>query len=139
MNCPNCGADNETEARFCVECGTPLENQLDAASSLEEGDDLTIISQVSAVAEDAKTVSVTQDDVAAASAEPEVEAEPPPPPSPPLSRGGSDGGQGWANQRNLIIIAIVVLIILCCCCGTLGVAATAGSDVINDIIYELGM
>ena len=24
MNCPNCGAANEPDARFCAECGAPL-------------------------------------------------------------------------------------------------------------------
>ncbi len=27
-DCPNCGAKNEAEARFCAECGTPLEGQV---------------------------------------------------------------------------------------------------------------
>jgi hypothetical protein len=26
MNCPTCGAPNDADARFCAECGTPLEN-----------------------------------------------------------------------------------------------------------------
>ena len=26
MNCPACGAPNETDAQFCAECGSPLEN-----------------------------------------------------------------------------------------------------------------
>lgn len=29
MNCPNCGAANEPDARFCAECGAPLTSQID--------------------------------------------------------------------------------------------------------------
>jgi hypothetical protein len=148
MNCPNCGAENEAEARFCAECGTPLDAQPEVESTPPEaaGEDQTILSSGPLVAEDAKTVSVTQDDVAVAGAEPEVEVESPSSPeesSPPaeaLPKGGSaSSGPGWASQRNLIIIAVVVLVLLCCCCLTLGLLGTAFSDVFEDIMYEFGM
>lgn len=150
MNCPNCGAENEADARFCAECGTPLDTQPEVEPTPPEaaGEDQTILSSGPLVAEDAKTVSVTQDDVAAAAAESEaaVEIESPPSPeesSPPggtLPKGSAgSSGPGWASQRNLIIIAVVVLVLLCCCCLTLGLLGTAFSDVFEDIMYEFGM
>lgn len=143
MNCPNCGAENEAEARFCAECETPLNGQPQVETSplKEEADDKTILSQGPLVVEDAKTVSVTQEELAAVEVEVETPPSPEPeaPPSPP--RGGAPGGPGQAltSQRNLIIIAIVALVLLCCCCLTLGLLATAFSDVFQDVMYEFGM
>ena len=118
MNCPTCGAENEADARFCAECGTPLEGQADQA--LAEDDDRTIMSSVSEISEEAKTVAVTQEDVADLATELETEQaeaepeSPPPPPVPPAGGNGS-GSEGLMSQRN-IIIAIAVLLVLCCCC-----------------------
>ena len=131
MNCQNCGAENEAEARFCAECGAPLESQVGASQPLEEDDDQTILSMPSQIAdEEAKTVAVTQEEVAKAEAEVEaptpVEPEPdsPPPPDSPAGDNGGDGVEGLFTQRN-IIIAIVVLIVLCCCCSALAGAGIA--------------
>ncbi len=129
MNCPNCGAENDPEARFCAECGTPLEGAAETGGvtivETPDEDDRTILSSYSSLmAEQAKTVSVTQDDVAAAAAEAEADRfareepdpmpSPPPPPSLTTPPGGA-GGKNWMSQRN-IIIAVVVLLLLCCCC-----------------------
>jgi hypothetical protein len=124
MNCPNCGAKNEAEARFCAECGTPLESQVDEV--VAEDDDRTIMSSVKQISEEAKTVSVSQADLADLSADmaqaedAEFETETPAPPSGGAtgSGGGSSQGGGLFTQRN-IIIAVVVLLILCCCCALL--------------------
>lgn len=145
MYCQNCGAENEAGARFCVECGTPLESEAVASPPplVEEDADRTILTSAPRVAEEAKTVSVTQAEVVAAAAE--IEVEPPPESSaavpPPISAGKDVGrsmpSSGSGRSRNYLIIAIVVLIILCCCCTTLVVIGAASSDVINDIMYEL--
>ena len=72
MNCPTCGAQNDVDARFCAECGTPLENpdieativgqKFDLPDDLDN--DMTIMSTPSRLAEEAKTVSVGQDELA---------------------------------------------------------------------------
>ena len=122
MNCPNCGAKNEAEARFCAECGTPLEGQVNEV--VAEDDDRTIMSSVKQISEEAKTVSVSQSDLADLSADmaqaedAEFETETPAPPSDEATGGGSSQGGGLFTQRN-IIITVVVLLILCCCCALL--------------------
>jgi hypothetical protein len=149
MNCPNCGAENEAGARFCVECGAPLETQLDLPDRPPEADeedsDRTILSSMSRIAEEAKTMAVTQDQLAEAEAEaassfdrpPEPESIPMPPPAP--SSGSSSGGvQGLMTQRN-IIIAVIIILLLCCCCCALSVGAGIGSDPngFEDLMREL--
>ena len=161
MNCPNCGAENEAGARFCVECGAPLETQVNLPARPPEASDMddarTIMSSVSRLAEEAKTVAVTQDQLAAAEAEATSAFERGPEPEaispvlPPItassggggggigSSGGVGGGQSWMSQRN-IIIAVVVLLVLCCCCCALSVGASIGSDpdAFEDLMRELG-
>lgn len=156
MNCPNCGAENEAGARFCVECGAPLETQVNLPSQPPEMDDMdndrTIMSSFGRLAEEAKTVAVTQEQLAAAEAEvasafergPEPEAIPPTP-LPIGGSGGSAGGggsfgsgngggsQGWMSRRN-IIIAIVVLVVLCCCCSGLVGISVALSGEFDDLL-----
>ena len=72
MNCPTCGAENDADARFCAECGTPLENpdieatiigqKLDIPDDFDS--DMTIMSSPARLAEEAKTVAVDQDALA---------------------------------------------------------------------------
>jgi len=132
MNCPTCGAENEADARFCAECGAPLESQ---ESAPVEDDDLTIMSTVSEVSEEAKTVSVTQEDVAelAASMEQAEEAEfEPETSSPPPITGDivSDEGSG-NNTRRYIVIGVLVLLVLCCCCCVLAALGWAVAGEMN--------
>jgi hypothetical protein len=157
MNCQNCGAENEPGARFCAECGTPLEDLRGATQPLEN-DDHTILSTASQLAEEAKTVSVTQDEVAVAADEIETDipyeddeptifsseppgmtpapASPPPPESPPPAGGSSSDG-GFLNQRNIIIIAVVVLLVLCCCCFFIVLGVILGSGDIQQMFPGL--
>ena len=136
MICPNCGAENEAGARFCVECGAPLEEQVILPTLPPEADDdeddRTIMSSASRIAEQAKTMAVTQDQLAAAEAEAasSFEREPPrPDPIPPVGSGsgGSGSGQGLMTTRNIIIVVVIILVLLCCCCA-LGTGAVIGSD-----------
>ncbi len=125
MNCSHCGAKNEENARFCADCGTPLEGQTDT----EVDNDRTIMSSVKQISEEAKTVAVSQDDLSklandmaqAQDAEFEPETTPPSPPSTPT--GGSDGGQksGFFTQRNIIIMVVVLLALCLCCCVLAGI------------------
>lgn len=147
MNCPNCGAENEVGARFCVECGVPLENQMtlpDHPPEADDDDDRTILSSASLIAEQAKTMAVTQDQLAAAETEAasDFDQEPPKPEPLPIPPSGASGssGQNLMNQRN-IIIAVVVILVLCCCCCALSVGATLGSDptIMEDLMRELGL
>ena len=101
MNCPNCGAANEEDARFCAECGTPLERPPEddepfIIDQVPDDSDRTVLSSRAELeAEEAATVSVSQEEVVEASAavppygpedetmvsyEPEPEAEEPVPP-----------------------------------------------------------
>ena len=71
MNCPNCGAKNDADARFCAECGTPLDNAVLKAAKVEEAfeeadEEKTIISAASDMAVEAKTLAVDQAEVVAA-------------------------------------------------------------------------
>ena len=72
MNCPTCGAENDADARFCAECGAPLENpdieatiigqKLDIPDDFDS--DMTIMSSPARLAEEAKTMAVDQDALA---------------------------------------------------------------------------
>lgn len=158
MNCPNCGAANDADARFCAECGTPLENQDNEATivghSLKDIDDdaPVLASPDQIAAEDEKTVTVDQATLNNAQADqspspPQPEAAAPsPPPVTPASGGMDQGGTsvvgdtGGDSKRTMwIIVAIIVVVILCCCCFSIGIGGAIGSDpgVIEDIIDEL--
>jgi hypothetical protein len=144
MICPNCGAENEVGARFCVECGAPLENQIilpDRPPEDDDDDDQTILSSASYIAEQAKTMAVTQDQLAAAEAEAAsvFDSEPPKPdriPTPPTgtSSGSQGGGQGLMTQRNIIIAVVVILVLLCCCCTLIIGSILAQPGVLENII-----
>ncbi|MBN1220924.1 MAG: zinc ribbon domain-containing protein [Anaerolineae bacterium] len=136
MNCPTCGAKNEADARFCAECGTPLEGEVDQPPE-EEDSDRTILSTVSEISEEAKTVAVSQDDVANLAAEMEqaedAEFETGAPSSPPIPPAGGDGN-GKSDTQRYIIIAVVALLVLCCCCFLLAGIISVFSN--EDIMKE---
>ena len=139
MNCPTCGAENEADARFCAECGAPLESQTDTPV---EDDDMTILSTVSEVSEEAKTVSVTQDDVAELAAEMEEaeEAEFEPETSSPPMTGEvvSGGASGRNNTQRYIVIGVLVFLVVCCCCCVLAalVSAVTGEIDMDNINFS---
>jgi cobalamin biosynthesis Mg chelatase CobN len=158
MHCPNCGAENDAEARFCAECGAPLEDQTDIEATVagrvfeEAGDDMTIMSTASEVAEQAKTVTVDQSQLAAvaeeadtaSTTEPEPEPSPPPASSAPpaASTGPIDTGEGAGDEskkRLMIIIGIIVVLFLCCCCCSLAIGGAIGSDpdAFEDLMREI--
>jgi hypothetical protein len=90
MNCPTCGAANDADARFCAECGTPLENQDIEATMvgqvIEPADnDMTIMSTAKDLAAEAKTMSVDEAEVANFLADTEAETPPAPSTPPPLT------------------------------------------------------
>jgi len=158
MNCPNCGAQNEPEVRFCVECGTPLEGQ-PVTPPVEEEDqnDKTILSSMPLVAEEAKTVAVSQDDVlSAVDDEPDIEVVESLSDSSAASDAsvsGESSGPSYGSvdaapvggeatppkQRNYLLIAIIAFIVLCCCCGAAAIGFMAASGALEEIMYELGV
>lgn len=92
MNCPNCGAHNDADARFCGECGNPLENpdveatiigqKFEMPDDLDFDDnDMTIMSSSARLAEEAKTLAVDQEAIAAAGTDFTRPDEPEPLPS----------------------------------------------------------
>jgi len=134
MNCPNCGAENDADAHFCAECGTPLENQdieaTIAGQNLRDADnDATVFAGPDAIAvEDEKTVSVDQAMLANALANEAASASQPetsPPSAPPADSTGGAGAGGASpgddagdnnNRKMWIIVGVITLLILCCCC-----------------------
>lgn len=168
MNCSNCGATNDADARFCAECGAPLENQdVEATMAGQEffdaDNDETILSTPDMLAaEEAKTLNVDQAVLAdvqenddAAPSEP----EPTPPPAVASStptgitdddgheRGGDgqDGGSNAAaanggNRRIFIIIgAVFLLVILCCCCCSIAVGTQIDPNNIEDLLRDFAL
>jgi hypothetical protein len=125
MNCPHCGTKNEENARFCADCGAPLEGQGD------EDSDRTIMSSVKQISEEAKTVAVSQDDLnkladdMAQAQDAEFEPEPASPP-PSMPAGGSNNGQksGFFTQRNIIIMVVVLVALCLCCCVLAGIGSS---------------
>lgn len=165
MNCPTCGAQNEADARFCAECGTPLEDQEIEAAKAEQvfddsDQDKTILSSpADLAAEQAKTLTVDEAKLAAAldegqeaapasqpspeapASEPELEPEPAGPGS---GSGGESGGadnssgESGGNRKMIIIGAVVLLLLFCCCCSVaIGGAIGSNPDAFEDILRDL--
>jgi hypothetical protein len=129
MNCPNCGAENEADAFFCVACGEPLESQ-DTDTIIEEqsfgdpDDEPTILSsrdeifaQMQSMASDASSQPTTDQESGGidSSTDELLPLEPGAPSPPPGSsvadilagdqgkgddRGGNSNGGGQNNQGN---------------------------------------
>jgi hypothetical protein len=149
MNCPNCGAENEAGARFCVSCGAPLETQVDRPVFPPElDDDRTILSSVSRISEEAKTVAVTSDQLASYEAESTSSAGyeagspssflPGAGESSSNSGGSSSGGGGFFTTRNIIIIVVVVLFLfICCCCSLMIGGVLANPELLEDLSLTL--
>jgi|GEM_PF-1648633 len=146
MNCPNCGAKNEAEARFCAECGTPLDDVVVETAKVEQvfdetSEDMTIISTPSEAAAEAKTLAVDQAKVVAGVEEgdekddaetgsnddlpSEPESSPPPStPSPTAAGGGDQNGGGvdlggdsnGGSNNRTLIIVGVVVLVLLLLC-----------------------
>lgn len=146
MNCSNCGAKNDVEARFCAECGTPLDDVVVETAKVERvfektSEEATIISTTGKVTGDVKTLTVDHAKVVAsvddtdnteevddndASSGPEDTS--PPPSVPALAGNGGDqngnrmdlGGGGdegrGGSNRTWIIVGVIVLVVLVLCC-----------------------
>jgi hypothetical protein len=103
-NCPVCGAENEVDARFCAECGAPLDDEDNEATIVgrvavfpgpeeEDESDQTILSTSFRSLEEAETMAFDKDQVAEAQTEtpapgppsfpPEPDADSPPVSAPP--------------------------------------------------------
>ncbi len=162
MNCPTCGAPNDVDARFCAECGTPLESQEPAPASRPPAlpaydNDATIYSAPRDFAAEAKTVAVSQSDVVdrlkseapPAPASPEPPAAPPavePPPAefwPPASAGTTTPPAAAATGNSkkkmwlMIGVGVVVLAIACCCCSTIVGGVLGNPDTLNSLSGSL--
>lgn len=155
MHCQNCGAENDPDARFCAECGAPLESQISTQPmDLDEDDhDQTIVSvpapsleSVESAADTAVDGGETDDSDDATEIVTDPEPDPPAEPEPVVTTpptdtptGAQSNGDGLFTQRN-IIIAIIVLVVLCCCCFALSIGAgIISSDAFEDIQRELSM
>ena len=165
MNCSNCGAENDVDAHFCAECGTPLDNVAVETAKAEHvfsdtDEDATIMSAPGEIAMEAKTLAVGQTnmvaDVEDANNAEEVDddsssSEPESPPSSsgasPADAGSGDqdgdgmdhGGGGGDGQkgsnRTMIIVGAIVLVLFLCCCCSVLVGGVVGSD--PDMIEDL--
>jgi hypothetical protein len=150
---------NDADARFCAECGAPLENEaVEAAKAgqafVEADEDQTILSAPGEIASEAKTLAVDQVEISAGlddSVSPlpsEPKPSPPPtddvPPRREIAGGGDDAGSGDAGGASggsggrfgspmlISIVAIAVLGLCCCCCSVI-----AGLNFAEDITFFL--
>jgi hypothetical protein len=168
MNCPTCGAVNDVDARFCAECGAPLENEaVEAAKAgqafVETDEDQTILSVPGEIASEAKTLAVDQVEVSADLADSVAPLPSEPKPSPPptddvpprreMAGGGDDAGSGDSGGASggdggglgspmLISIGAIVVLGLCCCCCSVGLGSTFAEDItffLYDISSALGL
>ncbi len=156
MNCPTCGAPNDADARFCAECGTPLDGPEDIDATMAghvfrpAEDDMTILSRPEDLIAQEKTLAVDQAQIAdvLSGAESEEPTEPPMPklpeaviPSevedaadvseiaPPAAGGGRDKRKTWMIIGGVVLL----LVILCCCCSVVIGAALGDPDVQREI------
>lgn len=162
MNCPTCGAPNDVDARFCAECGTPLDKQdIDATISgqiIEPFDnDATIMSRPEDLLALEKTLAVGQAQIADVLKEitpetPPVLAEEKPSPLPRLPEAvappdvpaathdakSTPPAAGGRSKKTLwmIIGGIVVLLALLCCCCSVAIGGVLGDPSIQDSIME---
>ena len=134
QHCPNCGAENDADAQFCAECGTPLDVQV--SSDMADNDQTILSTNISAEIvegqkteifkhdsdndgdDDDETVVISQEDIVEAITDDEPEIVSPSPETASASSGG--GGimdQPWMTQRNMIIGGVILLALLCCCCS----------------------
>ncbi len=156
MNCPTCGAPNDADARFCAECGTPLDGPEDIEATMAgrifrpAEDDMTILSRPEDLIAQEKTLAVDQAQIAEvlSGTEPD-EAAPSPMPKlpqaavpsgaeddvhvsekvPPAAGGGRDKRKTW-----IIVGAVLLLfVILCCCCSVVIGAALGDPDIQREI------
>jgi hypothetical protein len=162
--CSNCGAENEAEAQFCAECGTPLD-LADEATPATDDDQTLLSANVDDLAESQKTEIFKQDDTQAtpetneediiegiaSEASPSnpapvitidrpIQSETPPPPmtpTPPPPIPTEGGFNSFMSQRNLIIIGVIVLVLLCCCCCSPILISVLFSEEIDDAIREM--
>lgn len=160
MHCQNCGAENDPDARFCAECGAPLESQISTQPMDLDDDenDHTILSMPAPTLESAVDTAADDDgdggddddnniDDDATEVVTDPEPEPPSEPEPVVTTPPSDvptgaqsSGGGLFTQRN-IIIAIIVLVVLCCCCFvfSIGLGRLISSDTFEEIQRQLSM
>ena len=164
MKCPNCGAENDADAFFCVACGDPLESQdtdevIEGQFFDDSDDEPTILSsrdeifaQMQAMGLDDQSQSTSDqesDEIDSTDESLPLEPEAPSPPSrgslageqSPSDDAGSDqnrgsqGNQGNKNRTLYIVIgSIVVLLLLCCCCSAV-IGSVIGSD--PEILEEI--
>lgn len=167
MNCPTCGAANDPDARFCAECGTPLENQdIEATISGQliqpDEEDATVVSTLKDLAAQDKTLAVDQAQVADALAEAESEVVPPGPSSPPPLESPAEpvdvepvtpppdrpesaspppaaAQNGDSKKKTWLIIGIIaaLAILLCCCCSLVIGGVLGNPDTVQNIMQGL--
>lgn len=169
MNCPTCGAQNDADARFCAECGTPLENpdieativgqKFEIPDDFDSADnDMTIMSTSARLVEEAKTLAVDQEAMAAAMDEaPSAGASltdsaraamlPPSPPEadepdatdfsgpsamkpPSTPSAGSDAGAKGGNSKKILMTVggVILFIVILCCCCSMAMVGSVLSD-----------
>lgn len=100
MNCPNCGAANEPDARFCAECGAPLKGPAGEEDIIivepppEDADRTIFSSRAELEVEEATPVTETEETFVA-----EVEEFPEIPDTPPAYEAGYGSQQEPADYE----------------------------------------
>jgi hypothetical protein len=144
MNCPNCGAENDADARFCAECGAPLDHSeaeapvTGSSFDMPADSDATIMSTREELAAQERTLRVDQAQLAAAMEDNAYSPSEPVVPPPPVDippRQGNNGGPDNRNRTIWIIVGVIIVLMLCCCCASI----IAGGIFAEDIERMLGM